>query len=217
MKQGETIFLQTDTAFNAVLLAIKELGDKKRLHVKHCQRAWIQGIESNDKDDNKKDVFGGERAKTKDVFHFSQTASAVVRMCMLEAVGIHQDLIPRIGEFSHKRNCNKMEKEVLIEPLFCLAEDKEKARYYWSKYDQLYPHFRIQEEVGQAKTEKKEAKMPSMMLIFSNDIKRVIEITTTFTAKPEQHFKFKSYVNVTCIVRRTMHWELEGVDAALKH
>ena len=201
MKQGETIFLQTDTAFNAVLLAIKELGDKKRLHVKHCQRAWIKGIESNDKDDNKKDVFGGESATTKGVFHFSQTASAVVRMCMLEAVGIHQDLIPRIREFSHKRNCNKMEKEVLIEPLFCLAEDKQKASYYWSKYDQLYPHFRIQEEVGQAKTEKKEAKMPSMMLIFLNDIKRVIEITTTFTAKPKQHCKFKSYVNVTCIVR----------------
>ena len=120
---------------------------------------------------------------------------------MLEAVGIKQDLFPNIGNFSFKRNHEKTEKKVLIEPLFCLTEDPKRAHYYWSKYDQLYPHFRIQDEFGKEDTGKKKANMPSMMLIFSNDIKRVIEITTTFTATPKKLFKFESYVNVTCIVR----------------
>ena len=192
MTQGETIFLQTDPAFKSVLVVLKELRDEKRLHVKHCQRAWIQGIESNDKDD--KDVFGGE-------IGFTRTASSVVRMCMLKAVGIKQDLFPNIGNFSFKRNLKKTKRKVLMKPLFHLTEDPKRAHYYWSKYDQLYPHFRIQDEIGKADTEKKKANMPSMMLIFGNDIKRVIEITTTFTATPKEDFKFESYVNVTCIVR----------------
>ena len=199
MTQEETIFLQTDPAFNAVLVVLKELRDKERLHVKHCQRAWIQGIESNNEDD--KDVFGGKKAETMGPLSFTRTASAVVRMCMLEAVGIKQDLFPNIGNFSFKRNREKTEKKVLIKPLFCLTEDPKRANYYWSKYDQLYPHFLIQKEFDKEDTGKKKANMPSMMLIFSNDIKRVIEITTTFTATPKKHFKFKSYVNVTCIVR----------------
>ena len=199
MTQGETIFLQTDPAFNPVLVVLKELRDEKRLHVKHCQRAWIQGIESNNKDD--KDVFGGDNAEKMAPFSFTRTASAVVRMCMLEAVGIKQDLFPNIGNFSFKRNREKTKKKVLMKPLFRLTEDQKRAHYYWSKYDQLYPHFRIQNEFDKADTEKKKANMPSMMLIFVNDIKRVIEITTTFTATQKEDFKFESYVNVTCIVR----------------
>ena len=199
MSQGETIFLQTDPAFNAVLVVLKELRDKKRLHVKHCQRAWIQGIESNNKDD--KDKFGGENAEKMSSLSFTRTASAVVRMCMLEAVGIEKDLFPNIGNFSFKRNLEKTEKKVLMKPLFRLTEDPKRAHNYWSKYDQLYPHFRIENEFGKADTEKKKANIPSMMLIFGNDIKRVIEITTTFTATQKEDFKFESYVNVTCIVR----------------
>ena len=84
---------------------------------------------------------GGKKAATMADSSFGRTASAVARMCMLSAVGIESKFLPKIGQFSSERNKEKMKNMVFIKPLFCLAGDKNKARYYWSKYDQLYPHF----------------------------------------------------------------------------
>lgn len=199
MTQKETIFLQTDPAFNSVLLAISELRDKNRFQVINCQTAWICLIESDDPE--RKNRFGGKKAVTMSNVSFGRTASAVARMCMLRAVGIKSEFWPTIGKRTRKRNGKKIKKMVFIKPLFRLAIDRNKARYYWSKYDQLYPHFLIEDEVRRTKTKSGLASMPRMMLIFRNDFSRVIEITTSFYAKPGKGRTFNSSVSVTCIVR----------------
>lgn len=199
MTQKETIFLQTDPAFNSVLLAISELRDKNRFQVIKCQTAWISLIESDDP--QRKYRFGGKKAATMSNVSFGRTASAVARMCMLSAVGIKSEFWPNIGKLTRKRNKKNMEKMVFIKPRFCLAINKNKARYYWSKYDQLYPHFLIEDEVRRTKTKSGLTSMPRVMLIFRNDFSRVIEITTSFYAKPGKGYTFSSSVCVTCIVR----------------
>ena len=80
MTQKETIFLQTDPAFNSVLLAISELRDKNRFQVINCQTAWICLIESDDPE--RKNRFGGKKAATMSNVSFGRTASTVARMCM---------------------------------------------------------------------------------------------------------------------------------------
>ena len=207
MMEGETIFVQTDPAFNVVLRALVELRHDGRLEVTHCQRASIEDIESNDEQEVHRLRFGGQNTPTMACMSFGRTASAVLRMCMLKAAGISRAWWPRIGPRSHTRNQAKLQFEVLIRPLFSLANDRRTARHYWSKYDQLYPHFRIQHTM-QSLNINDEGSMPSMMLIFRNNCTEVIEINTTFTAWPRVGNRFNSNVSVTCIVREI----LEGED-----
>ena len=70
-----------------------------------------------------------------------------------------------------------------------------------SKYDQIYPHFRIEDEIRQVLLGERVI-LPSMMLIFRGNFTEVVEITTTFTATPKGEQKFDSYIHVTCIVRK---------------
>lgn len=197
MMEGETIFVQTDPAFRVVLDATNELRD--RLQVTHFQTAVITDIESNHQRDDHRFVF--------DFVSFGRTASAVVRMCMLEAVGVSRKFWPNIGPYSYSRNKNKLEREVVIGPLFCLANDRNTARHYWCKYDQLYPHFRIEDAVSGLDINQQE-NMSSMMLILRNNFAELIEIITTFTARRRAEHRFNSYVHVTCIVREIQ----EGKD-----
>nr|XP_058963031.1 uncharacterized protein LOC131789865 [Pocillopora verrucosa] len=196
MMEGETIFVQTDPAFQIVLDATNELRD--RLQVTHFQTAVITDIESNHQRDDHRFVF--------DFVSFGRTASAVVRMCMLEAVGVSRKFWPNIGPYSYSRNKNKLEREV-IGPLFCLANDRNTARHYWCKYDQLYPHFRIEDAFSGLDINQQE-NMSSMMLILRNNFAELIEIITTFTARRRAEHRFNSYVHVTCIVREIQ----EGKD-----
>ena len=184
-----------DPAFNIVLNSLEELGQQNRLIVTQLQEASLKNIESNN--DNDAHIFGGKvPAMAKKAF--GRTASAVVRMCMLEAVGVDRNLWPSIGRNSQIRNENKLVVRSIL-PLFCLADDRDKATRYWSRYDQLYPHFRIEHEVSHIDTE---ASMPSMMVIFREGFTEVIEITTTFKATPRGNQRFDSYVHVTCIVQK---------------
>ena len=196
MMEGETIFVQTDPAFRVVLDATNELRD--RLQVTHLQTAVITDIESNHQLDDHRFVF--------DFVSFGRTASAVVRMCMLEAVGVSRTFWPKIGSYSHSRNKNKLEKEVLRGPLFCLAHDRNTARHYWCEYDRLYPHFLIEDAVSGLDIDQEES-MPSIMLILRNNFTKMIEIVTTFTAKRRAEHRFNSYVHVTCIVREIQEGE----------
>ncbi|CAH3115641.1 unnamed protein product [Pocillopora meandrina] len=207
MMEGETIFVQTDPAFNVVLLALQELRHNNRFEVTHCQRASIEDIESNDEQEVHKLRFGGQNAPNMASESFGRTASAVLRMCMLKAAGINEAWWPQIGPRANTRNQAKLQLEVLIQPLFSLANDRSTARHYWWKYDQLYPHFRIQDTLENLNIND-EGSMPSMMLIFRNNCTEVIEINTTFTARPREQHQFNSTVSVTCIVREI----LEGKD-----
>lgn len=172
----------------------------------HCTLQWSDfsftckqaNIESNDPDEDRRFMFGGQ-GDTK--LAFGRTASAVVRMCMLEATGVPQSAWPKPGEQTSKRNKAKLHNPLGEQRLFRLADYKDRARHYWSKYDQLYPHFRIQDEVRQVALNK-QASIPSMMLIFRGNFTEVIEVTTTFNATPRGEQQFDSYIHVSCIVRK---------------
>ena len=196
--EGETIFIQTDPAFQEVLATTRELKNRNRLHVTRCQTASITDIESNGQREDHRLVF--------DFVSFGRTASAVVRMCMLEAVGIGRTLWPRIGLHADPRNRKKLERVVQSSPLFCLANDRNTARHYWSQYDRFYPHFRIEDEVSGLDIDQQKS-MPSMMLIFRNNFTELIEITTTFDATRREKHRFNSYVHVACIVREIREGE----------
>ena len=204
--EGETVFVQTDPTFQVVLAVSTELKNQNRLHEKGLQTACIKDIESNDEREDHRLVFGGERAASMDFASFGQTASAVVRMCMLEAVGIRRTFWPKIGPRADGRNRGKLEREVVIRPLFCLANDRETARYYWWKYDQVYPHFRIEAAVRGLGINQRES-IQSMMFILRNNFTELIEITTTFHATRREEHRFNSYVHVTCIVREIREGE----------
>ena len=196
MMEGETIFVQTDSAFRVALEATREL--RNRLQPTRCQTAVITDIESNHQRDDQRFVF--------DFVSFGRTASAVVRMCMLEAVGVSRTFWPKIGSYSHSRNKNKLEKEVLRGPLFSLANDRNTARHYWSQYDRLYPHFLIEDAVSGLDINQQKS-MPSIMLILRNNFTKMIEIITTFTARRRAEHRFESRVHVTCIVREIQEGE----------
>ena len=215
MMEEETIFVQTDPAFNAVLLALEELQDQNRLRVTHCQTAYIKDIESNDEQEDHRLRFGGQNAPNMACESFGRTASAIVRMCMLEAAGINRAWWPQIGPRSNNRNQAKLQLEVLIDPHFSLANDWRTAAHYWSKYDQLYPHFRIQYTVENLNIDN-EGSMQSMMLIFRNNWTEMIEITTTLRATPREEHRFNSKVSVACIVREISQAEDRPHTAHLK-
>ena len=215
MMAGETIFVQTDPAFNVVLRALVELRRDGRLEVTHCQRASIEDIESNDEQEDHRLRFGGQNAPNMACESFGRTASAIVRMCMLKAAGINRDWWPLIGPRSNTRNQAKLQFDVYIDPHFSLANDWRTAAHYWSKYDQLYPHFRIQYTVENLNIDD-EGSMQSMMLIFRNNWTEMIEITTTLRATPREEHRFNSKVSVACIVREISQAEDRPHTAHLK-
>ena len=201
----ETIFVQTDPAFDIVLESLRELRNQDRLQVIHVQAATLTDIESNDDDEDRRLIFGGEREDLANSA-FGRTASAVIRMCMLEAAGVPRRLWPTLGPNTGRRNKNNLENPLRDDnnqPLarnFHLANNRVTARRYWSKYDHIYPHFRIEDEIGQVPLNE-QVSIPSMMLIFRGNCTEVVEITTTFTATPRGEQQFDSYIHVICIVR----------------
>ena len=198
--EGETILVETGPTFNVVHSALRELEYQNRLFVIHHQTATLTDIESNDAQEERRFMFGGQFARTRGPLNFGQTASAVVRMCMLEAVGVPRTVWPHIGEHSDSRNKAKLQREVIQGQLFQLANDQTAARHYWWRYDQLYPHFRIAHGV-QSHGFNVRASFPGMMIIFRNYFRQVIEITTEFSAERAEDNQFRSNVLVTCIVR----------------
>ena len=196
----DCIFVQTDPAFEIVLGSLTELHDQGRLQIQHFQTAELVNIKSNDDSDDRMFMFGGDRQRGP--VAFGRTASAVVRMCMLEATKIKRSFWPSMGPNSERRN-----KEALVFTRvfpengqdFSLTNNRNAALRYWSKYDQLYPHFLIEESVsGQIG---QQVSMNSMMHIFRNNFSQLVEITTNFDATPMEDKMFNSYVHVTCIVR----------------
>lgn len=197
----ETIFVQTDPAFNLVLQSLRELKDQDRVQVMYMQAAELNNIESNDADENRRLRFGGTRQP---YLAFGRTASGVVRMCMLEAAGVKRKFFPRLSGKSDSRNRANLRNPLGDGPrCFHLTNDYDRARHYWSRYDQLYPHFRIEDEVREVALNT-QVSIPSMMLIFREyrDFSVVVEITTTFDATPREEQQFHSYIHVICIVRK---------------
>lgn len=97
------------------------------------------------------------------------------------------------------------------------------AREYYSKYDCLYPHFRIEKALKEVEPNQWMF-LPTMMLIFRKNFSEVIEISTTFRAREVQEPNtahallgtFNSYVNVRCIVRTISDPEHAKLNALRK-
>ena len=182
----ETIFVQTDPAFNIVLDSLTELRNQNRLQVIHVQAATLTNVESKDDDEDRRCKFGGKRKGVTNSA-FGRTASAVVCICMLEEAGVPRRLWPEVGKNTRPRNEAKLQnplRDDKNQPLarnFHLANIMVTAKRYWSKYDQIYPHFRIEDEISQVDL-KRQVGIPSMMLIFRRNFTEFVEITTTFTA-----------------------------------
>ena len=109
----ETIFVQTDPAFNIVLQSLLELKNQDRLQLTHLQTASLEDIESNDGDENQRFKFGGKNGPSYANYAFGKTPSAVVRMCMLDAVGVSRSFWPKLGKYSDSRKKEKLQHEVL--------------------------------------------------------------------------------------------------------
>ena len=77
------------------------------------QTASLKDIESNDGDENRKFKFGGRNGPSYAYFAFGNTASAVVRMCILEAAGVPQHVWPDLGKYRESRNKGKLLRQVI--------------------------------------------------------------------------------------------------------
>ena len=148
----ETIFVQTDPSFDIVLRSLNELNSQGLLQVKHIQTAWIPRIESNIEGDANKHFFGP--ANEGCIQSFARSASSVARMCMLQATNVHQMHWPETGNISGPRNkaiLNGQGHNQLQMPNnvgnFILANNAVGARRYYSKYDHLYLHFLIEDNL----------------------------------------------------------------------
>lgn len=175
MMAGEVIFVQTDPTFNLVLLAMKQLRDNERLPVGRTtwQTAYITRIERALEEGANDDLCYTWNSR----YDFARTAGVCFRMAMLEAMGIPRNCWPRMQSIQQNTRAGNMGHHPDVMP-FQLANTQEGARQYWSYYDRLYPHYYISERYSETA---QDASVPlnSMMVIFRNNFKEMIEITTT--------------------------------------
>ena len=204
---NDCVLLQTDPyTFNLALDVLAILRKRKLLDMQSCKVIEIDNIQSNDEHEDHSYVFGGRRADQRSfrIQCFAQTASSVLRMCMLEAANASPR--PKFGRHSQRRNSEIMRRaQPDFGPKFVLCNDERRSREYYSHYDHLYPHFQIEHKLKEVQPNHW-MEMPSMVLIFRRNFSEVIEISTTFKAlevkKPRVAIgTFDSYVNVRCIVR----------------
>ena len=206
--EGDKIFVNIDPPYYYA----KEF-DKMEMEVTNRQTCKLDAVQSNAKDDKRSFVFGDITvAKASPEHHasvFGRTASAVFRMVMLEAVQIPDKLWPKIAKRTFSRNKAAMKFEVNREgdnAAFQLLNDnntKENAREYWSRYDQAFPHYLIENEV--LKHEGEQVPFKNTMFILRRPARQVIEITTTASATMYplrwEEGEFDCNVEVLCICK----------------
>ena len=190
----EVIFLQTDPTFNLVLLAMRQLRDKGRVPVDRTtlQSAFIRRIERAVRGAN------DNCYRWKQLYHFARTAGVCFRMTMLEATGIPQEVWPQTKSFPPNTREGNMGHDQDPMP-FQLAETEDNAKRYWSKYDQLYPHAIITKKYEETE-EGQSVPLNSMMVIFRNDFREMIEITTTVRLT-KRAVEYDASVHVLCVRR----------------
>ena len=208
------IFVNTD--FNYTLASQKLLST----YVTHRQSSTLKVVQSNSKGNGSIFAFGGilDNRKTQNqrALAFGRTASAVFRMVMLQAVQINERHWPNLGKRTMRRNKPAIRFEITQSPdrensEFKLLRNVNNTRLtrkiaheYWSRYDKMFPHFFIQNEV--LKNIGREVVFKNTMLILRNseEVKQVIEITTEAcatmypTAPGWKTGEFDSHVKVSC-------------------
>lgn len=195
----EFVFLQTDPTFNLVLLAMRQLRENQRLPVGQMQqqRAYISRIERAADDGE-----NANRYTWNKTFNFARTASTCFRMAMLEAAGIPRNCWPVTRGFQQNTCPDNMGHEP--DPMnFHLADNSDRARLLWSKYDQLYPAYYITQKYTETVVDES-VPLNSMMVIFRNNFTEMIEITTTVRLQRAANnvHDYNATVHVLCISRQ---------------
>ena len=178
--KGDRIFVNIDPPYDYVE---DELSDVT-LDETNRQTCTLDAVQSNGREGDSIFAFGGnldeEKSSEQRASAFGRTASAVFRMVMLRAVQIPEEHWPKFGDPAMTRNKKTMVFKVTKRnnPPFKLLNDdtKENAREYWSRYDQAFPHFLIENEVLKHTREKVPFK--NTMFILRRSAPQVIEITT---------------------------------------
>ena len=216
--EGDRIFVNINPNYSHL---IKEKLSLLKPETTNHQTCKLDAVQSDAKDENSKLAFGGSLSETKRTpgqraSAFGRTASAVFRMVMLKAVQIPENHWPNIGEHTKPRNKNALEftrsndRNAILYPLFRLLNPnnntKKNARKYWGHYDQMFPHFLIEDEVLEHKGEK--VLFENTMFILRESAPQVIEITTKASATMYPPLKlgwkkgeFDCKVEVSCICK----------------
>lgn len=192
------VFIEADPTFAFVLHAYHELRREQRLVLHNIQEARVNRVKGSNGMDEL--LFGN-------FYGFARTYALCARVCMVRATGMNV----RRGWFGndvcYRRNVLDQNNFVftchhpLNGPPYRITANAEEDIEYFSKYDQLYPHFLIRAKC-QNQPNGHQISLPSMMLIFSQDFTEVVEITTTATITDfggnNRPGRFHGYINVLC-------------------
>ena len=217
---NDCIVVQTDFAFDLILSIIAQLNKDRQLHLQSVQNVQIENIRSNNKDDEFK--FGGKHAHKvgKRMQSFARTATSVLRMCMLRSANVPAYCYPELGEYSKPRNLAVMRyfpnKVYMFCQEFVLTTNRERAREYYSYYDHLYPHFRIEDQLLKAQPKQLVFIPETMMLIFRENFSEIIAFNTSLRVRYWPNYqpniidgspydiggRYESFANVVCQVNK---------------
>ncbi|XP_041378455.1 uncharacterized protein LOC121390656 [Gigantopelta aegis] len=146
-----------------------ELSDQGRLLTLNLQTVSVRNVQSAT-------TFGNSFANFHD---FSKTLSTVLRMAMLRCTNVPQYIWEtQLTAKAADRNIARFHyySKWIDRRDFKLAELKEDARYYWSRFDQLFPPSRIEDKMRGAGVG--ESRMLSgTILLIARDFEGVVQIS----------------------------------------
>ena len=218
----DLILVQTDATFDLALVILTQLRLFDLLQVEHVQMSEIYNIESNNDEEEDRFVYGGEDAEIdkKRTQAFARTASSVLRMNMLNSAKVMRKYWPPLGKDANRRNKKKVDYTQLFpkdpKQAFVLTKDRERAEGYYSRYDHMHPHFKLEHELHNIQPNEWWYMPQTMMLIFRRDFSECIEFSTSLKVRYRPDIEvgtYQSYANVRCIVRRITNTEHESLDA----
>ena len=201
----DCIVVQTDFAFDFVNRLITRLYNDQQLQLQSVQEVKVDNIRSNNPNDNLSLVFGNANC-------FARTASSVLRMCMLRSAEVPEHLYPKLGKPSMRRNKTAMEYSWTYGNKFVLTTNKDRAKEYYSHYDQLYPH--MKDELCTARPNQLQIIPGTMMLIFRGNFSEIIAFNTSLQVKYCPNYQniggflkdvsghYESFAHVVCQVQR---------------
>ena len=185
---GNYIFTETDLSYRLISAVFADLEGAGLLAQNHQRTVTIDVIASRQ---------GNNVFNT--VGNFSRTASAVLRMCFLRSVDVNVAHWPNISRnvFIHNRNnmvVHVVHLELGVRFQGLLIESARDARIYYSRYDQLHPHFFIEQKMEGAQGP---VQWERGMTIFMNNLAQLAVITTAVEIQRAGN-TFNCQVTVSC-------------------
>ena len=203
---NDCIVVKTDFAFDFVNCLITRLWRDEELELQSVQEVQIDNIRSNDEQNEHRFLFGGINAgDRKRTQCFARTASSVLRMCMLRSANVPEDLYPKFGPRSKRRNEARMRYSSIHGQRFVLTTNEQRAREYYSHYDHLHPHFKIEDQLLQIQPNQWEIMPGSMMYIFRGNFSEIITFNTSFQVMYWPNNiggYYQSFAHVVCQVQK---------------